>query len=131
GCAQPGAPEANRGCDAPLGFFEVLGDGQAVGPGERAVRAVPGVENMAAADAVSLDPEGEIRLESEGLGGSAPAGRVAIAGLHAPFGPSPAVVECRLADELDLHLSLEAFDRADEHVVGVVVGRRAGVRRDL
>jgi hypothetical protein len=44
---------------------------------------------------------------------------------------SAAVVECRLADELDLYLSLEAFDRAHEHVVGVVVGRRAGVRRDL
>src|SRR4029453_3027694 len=118
GCAEPGAPEANRGCDAPLGFFEVLGDGQAVGPGERAVRAVPGVENMAAADAVSLDPEGEIRLGSEGLAGSPRVGRVAIAGLHAPFGPSPAVVECRLADELDPHPPLDALPPAHAHACG-------------
>ena len=41
------------------------------------------------------------------------------------------VVEDRLADELDLDRALEAFDRAHEHVVGVVVGRRTRVRRDL
>ena len=42
-----------------------------------------------------------------------------------------AVVEHGLADELDLDVSVEALDGADEHVVGVVVGRRARVRRDL
>ena len=40
-----------------------------------------------------------------------------------------AVVEHRLADELDLHLALDALDRAHEQVVGVVVGRRARVAR--
>src|SRR5262249_4145209 len=40
------------------------------------------------------------------------------------------VVERGLADEVDLDATVEAFHRADEHVVGVVVGRRAGVRCD-
>ena len=40
----------------------------------------------------------------------------------------PSVVEHRLADQLDLHRALEALDRAHQHVVGVVVGRRARVR---
>ena len=38
-----------------------------------------------------------------------------------------AVVEHRLADDLDLHLTLDAFDHAHEQVVGVEVRRRAGV----
>ena len=42
-----------------------------------------------------------------------------------------AVVEDRLADELDLDAPVEALDGAHEQVVGVVVGGRAGVRRDL
>ena len=41
------------------------------------------------------------------------------------------VVEDGLADELDLDPAVEALDRAHEHVVGVVVGRRPRVRRDL
>ena len=39
-----------------------------------------------------------------------------------------AVVEHRLAEQLDLDRAVEALDRAHEHVVGVVVGRRARVR---
>ena len=42
-----------------------------------------------------------------------------------------AVVEDRLADELDLDPAVEALHGAHEHVVGVVVGGRARVRRDL
>jgi hypothetical protein len=42
-----------------------------------------------------------------------------------------AVPEHRLADELDLDATLEALDGADQHVVCVVVGRRARVRCDL
>ena len=41
-----------------------------------------------------------------------------------------AVVEHRLADQLDLDLAVDALGRPDQHVVGVVVGRRPGVRRD-
>ena len=38
------------------------------------------------------------------------------------------VVEARLAVEVDLHLAVHAAHDAEQHVVGVVVGRRAPVR---
>ena len=55
-------------------------------------------------------------------------GAVALVVDQGPRGRDPAVVERRLADELDLDRALEALDGADEQVVGVVVGRRPGVR---
>ena len=48
-----------------------------------------------------------------------------------PLRGDAAVVEDRLADELDLDRAREALNGANEHVVGVVVGRRPRVRRDL
>ena len=51
-------------------------------------------------------------------------------GYQRPRRRHAAVVEHGLAHELDLDLALEALDRAHQHVVGVVVGRRPGVRRD-
>ena len=56
---------------------------------------------------------------------------MAVAADQRPLGGRPAVVERGLADELDLDLPVDALDRADEHVVGVVVGRRSRVRGDL
>ena len=47
-----------------------------------------------------------------------------------PFGRRHAAVEDRLADQFHLHLAVEALGRADQHVLGVVVGGRAGVWRD-
>ena len=47
-----------------------------------------------------------------------------------PLGRDAAVVEDGLADQLDLDLAVEAQDRAHEHVVAVVVGRRPGVGSD-
>ncbi len=46
-----------------------------------------------------------------------------------PFRRSAAVVERRLADQLELDFAFQARHRPHEHVVGVLVGRRAGVRR--
>ena len=48
-----------------------------------------------------------------------------------PLRRHAAVVEDGLADQLDLDLAVEAQDRAHQHVVAVVVGRRPGVGRDL
>jgi len=47
-----------------------------------------------------------------------------------PLGRLAAVVEDGLADEFDLDASRDALDRADEQVIRVVVGGRAGVRCD-
>ena len=42
-----------------------------------------------------------------------------------------AVIESGLANQLDLDAAIEALERAHQHVVGVVVGRRPRVRCDL
>ena len=76
----------------------------------------------------TLDPDEHVGGEPERLAGAAGVGGMVVD--RGPGGGDPAVVERRLADELDLHRSVEALDRADQHVVGVVVGRGAGVRRD-
>ena len=52
---------------------------------------------------------------------------VVVAGVL-PAAALAAVVERRLADERELDLAVHAAHRAQEHVVGVVVGRRAAVR---
>ena len=48
-----------------------------------------------------------------------------------PLCGGAAVVEDRLANQLDLDAGFESLDRPDQHVVGVGVCRRARVRRDL
>ena len=55
----------------------------------------------------------------------APRGRLAPVYSHAAR--RAAVVEARLAVERHLHLAVHAADQAHQHVVGVVVGRRAAV----
>jgi hypothetical protein len=40
------------------------------------------------------------------------------------------LVEDGLAHQLHLHLAIQALRRPDQRVLGIVVGRRAGVRRD-
>ncbi len=52
---------------------------------------------------------------------------VVVAGVL-PAAAHPPVVERRLADERQLHLAVDAADRAQQHVVGVVVGGHAPVR---
>jgi hypothetical protein len=47
-----------------------------------------------------------------------------------PFRGRPTVVEGRLANELDLDTAFEANNRSHQQVVGVLIGRRPGVRRD-
>ena len=85
---------------------------------------------MPRAHAVVLDAEREIGDEADRLTRSGRVGRVAAPVDERPRRRRAAVVERRLADELDLDAALEAFDRSNEHVVGVVVGRRPRVRRD-
>ena len=127
---QPGAPEADRRGELRLRLLDVLRRGELLGPRERAVGAVAGLEHVPRADAVALGAEREVGLEADRLAGSARVGCVAAAVDHRPLRRRPAVVEGRLADELDLDAALEALDRADEHVIGVVVRRRPCVRGD-
>ena len=107
------------------------GRGQTLGPRQGAVRLVTRLEDVPCPHAAALDPESEVRSQADRLSGARRVGDVPVAVDQRPRRRLASVVEDGLADELDLDRSLEAFDRAHEHVVGVVVGRRARVRRDL
>ena len=125
------APEPHRGARSGGGLVDVGRGGQPLGPGQRAERLVAGLAARAG--------RGPRRPRCRAPGRSAAAWsarrRCASAACRSSstsvqFGRRPAVVERRLADQLDLDRALQALDRAHQHVVGVVVGRRPGVRRD-
>ena len=129
--AQPGAPEAGRGCR----------------PAPRPPccrRARPAPRPMRGRSTPFRPPGGRgaprTRSPSMSSARSEPAGWSArrrsprrSGGRHPPSSRrrGAPVVERRLADDLELDLSLEALDRPHEHVVGIVVRGRARVRRDL
>ena len=84
---------------------------------------------MPGADPVALHTESEVGLQSEGLSPDGRVGGVPTAVDQRPVRRRPAVVEGRLADEIHLDRPLQAADGPHEEVLGVVVGRRPGVRR--
>ena len=85
---------------------------------------------MTGPDAVTLDSESHVRHQPDRLVGSARVGHIPVVPDERPGRRLAAVVEGGLTDELDLDRALEALDRAYEHMVGVVVCRWTGVRRD-
>ncbi len=131
GSAEPRSPEAHRRGEPGLGVVDVLRAGQPFGPGQGAVRLVTRLQDMPCPHAAALDAEREIRPEADRLSRSRRVGDVPTALDERPRRLLATVVEDGLADQLDLDVSFEALDRAHEHVVGVVVRRRARVRRDL
>ncbi len=127
---EPTPPVACGGSDQLLGFGEVLWRRELLGPRESAVRAVTRLERVPPPHRVALDTQREVRLEADRLSGPGGVGGAASAVHERPGCRLAPVVEDRLADQLDLHSTLEALDGAYEHVAGVVVRRRSGVRRD-
>jgi hypothetical protein len=103
---------------------------ETVVPRKGAVGPVAGLEHVACPNSIFLDPEVQIGLQADRRAGTRRIGGVAIVADHRPFPRLPAVVEGGLAHELHLDLPFEALDGADQHVVGVVVGGRPGVRGD-
>ena len=77
-----------------------------------------------------LDPEVQVGLQADRRSGPACIGGVPVVADQRPLRRLASVVEGGLADELDLDLSLDALNRADQHMVGVVVGGRPGVGGD-
>ena len=128
--AQPGAPVAGGGVQPPVGLLDVLHRGQVLRPGQRAVHLVAFVQHVPGPDPVSLDAEREVGLQAHRLLRPGGVGRVPAVADQRPLRRRTAVVERRLADQLDLDGSFQAADGAHQHVVGVVVGRRPGVRGD-
>ena len=112
--SEPGTPIADRGCDSRFGLVGVLRCGEPFRPGERTIRAVARSQDVARPNAAALDPQREIRAEADRLLRAARVGYMAVAVDRAPFRRHAAVVEGRLADELDLDLAFEAEDRSHE-----------------
>ena len=85
---------------------------------------------MAAAHAAALDAEMHAAVQSKLQVAGSGVCHPIVAVEKGPLHRCSAVVEDRLAFQLDLDLAVDALHRADEHVVGAIVGRRAGRRRD-
>jgi hypothetical protein len=130
GPPEPGSPEASRGVDSTLRLVDVLWGGEVLGPREGTERAIAGLEHVPGSNPVPLDSECEIRLETNRLPRGGRVGCVTPTVDERPGRRHAPVLERGLADELQLDPPLKALDRAHEHVVGVVVGRRTRVRRD-
>ena len=131
GAPEPASPEALRGRHPRVGLVDVLRRVQLLGPGEGAVDLVALLHHVPRADAVALDADRHVGSQPHRLARPGRVGRMAVATLHRPLGGRAPVVEGRLADQLDLHIALEAEDGAHQQVVGVVVGRGPRMWRDL
>jgi hypothetical protein len=84
---------------------------------------------MPGSSAPTFDADEQVRLQLECLPGPAHLRVVAIC-VQRPLARNAAVIERRLADEVDLHHPVDARGRPHEGVVGILVGGWAGVGRD-
>ena len=149
--AQPVAPELGGGGEARVGVVDVLRRRKLLGPRERAVDLLALFEYVPRPDPIALHADGHVRLQPDRLLGvaclpasstfaaplSAATGDAAAARIgpvaavaYGPLGGHPSVVEDRFARQLHLDFAIEAHRDAHKHVVGVLIGRRAGMRRD-
>ena len=126
--AQPRAPEAGRGGELLVGLVDVGRRGELLRPGERAEQLLPFAEGVASPHPVALHPECHVGPKPDRLLLAAGVCDVPVLG-HRPAGRNPPVVEHGLAGQLHLDFALQAHRDADQHVIGVFVGRRTGVRR--
>ena len=131
--ARPSQERQNRVVAARrrLASSSVGGDGQALGPRQRAPELLALAQDVPGPDPVGLDPQLHAGPQPHGLAGAAGVGHLPAPVHQRPVGQGAAVVEDGLADQLHLDLALQAAGRPHQQVVGVVVGRGPGVRRDL
>ena len=127
---EPLAPERRRRDDRGVGLVHVGRRRQPLRPRQRAVRPLALAHHVAGTRAVALDADRQVRLQADRRPGAGRVGDLAGAVDERPLGGGAAVVEHRLAHELELDAPLDALDRPHEEVLGVLVGRRPRVRRD-
>ncbi len=124
-------PVAGGGGEPTVGLIDVLRRGQGLGPGERAVGLLALLEVVACPHPFALDAERHVGLQPDRLAGARGVGDVTAVVDQRPLCRRAPVVEHRLAHQIDLDAAFQAKDGAHEHVVAVLVGGWAGVRRDL
>jgi hypothetical protein len=125
---QPVLPVVGRPGHAVKGLVDVLGRG-VLRPRQRAEHDLALLHQVPGGRPRPLEAEHQVGRERElhtavGAGGAALV--VVVAGI-APGRGIPPVVELRLAVEQQLGLTVDATHRAQQHVVGVVVGGGAAV----
>src|SRR5262249_30308972 len=131
GPAEPGPPEPYRLLDPGERVLGVGRTDEPVLPRQSTERALAGLQRAPSAGRdATLDADGQVRYQPDHTAGTVGVHDAALAFDLRPRSRFRPVVEDRLADELDLHRAVDDFDRADEQVLGVGIGRRPRVRRD-
>ena len=128
---QPGPPEARGRGQGFVGLVDVARCGQAGGPRQRAVHVVAGSEDVSGPNPATLDAERHVGVQPDRLVRACGVGDVTAPVRERPRRLGAAVIEHRLADDLDLDLTVDACSRPHQGVCGVIVRGRPGVRRDL
>ena len=118
------------GPDQPVVGLVLVLRRRVLGPRQRAVDDLALLHHVARGRARALEPESQVGRQLQvdaAVGVRRGALVIAVPGV-APLCRLAAVVELRLAVEQQLDLAVDAADHPQQHVVGVVVGRRATVR---
>ena len=127
---EPLAPELARAPHAVRRRREAVG-ALVVRPAERDEQRVALLHGGERVCAAPLEPDTHVRDEAQPQVGAGRAGGCApVAGpVVVPLGADGPVVEHRLAVERELDGPVDALDRAQQDVLGLVVARRAAMRR--
>ena len=128
---EPVAPEPRRRGQAPVGLVHGLRRVQLLGPRQRAVGLVALLKLVAGADPIALDAQRHVGLQAHRHPGAAGIRDVAVIAHQRPLTRHPPVIEHRVADQLHLDRPVQAQHRPHQHMVAVLIRRRARVRRDL
>ena len=126
---EPLVPEVRRS-DEPLVAVGEARRGRVVAPAQRDVGEVAVVHRRARSHARGLDPESQVRAQAhlEVTALERPDALVVAIAAVLPRGPRAAVVVDRVALHVHRDRAVDAAQRAQQHVLGVVVRRRAAVR---
>src|SRR5918995_530540 len=126
---QPLAPESRRTRQSCVGLVEAAGE-RMLRPPERCERAITLPQGHSRPRAPSFESESEIRREPKlEIRSRRPRRRYSVTGADVlPLGLLAAVVEDRLALDVQLDGAVDAGHGPDEHVRSIVVGRHPSMR---
>ena len=113
-----------------LSRIEIEGRCESLGPGQHTKRPLPLPEQVSTAHTIAFDTEGDVAAQTERLTATAGVGHALIIVPLLPLRRARSIVECRLADQFNLYLAVDALDESNQHVLRVVVYGRPRVLRN-